>query len=65
MPRVSFLGVGGGLNHLCEVEVPEMFAEFIGGRLNGVLMWCQRERLPKLEGDTRLPGKYQVLSVFA
>ena len=25
MPRVSFLGVGGGLNHLCEVEVPEMF----------------------------------------
>ena len=39
MPRVSFLGVGGGLNHLCEVEVPEMFAEFIGGRLNGVLMW--------------------------
>ena len=39
MPRVSSLGVGGGLNHLCEVEVPEMFAEFIGGRLNGVLMW--------------------------
>ena len=39
MPRVSCLGVGGGLNHLCEVEVPEKFAEFIGGRLNGVLMW--------------------------
>ena len=39
MPLVSCLGVGGGLNHLCEVEVPEMFAEFIGGRLNGVLMW--------------------------
>ena len=27
MPRVSRLGVGGGLNHLCEVEVPEMFGE--------------------------------------
>ena len=39
MPRVSCLGVGGGLNHLCEVEVPEMFAEIIGGHLNGVRMW--------------------------
>ena len=25
MPRVSRLGVGGGLNHLCEVEVPEEY----------------------------------------
>ena len=39
MPRVSCLGVGGGLNHLCEVELPEMFAELIGGLLSGVLMW--------------------------
>jgi hypothetical protein len=39
MPRVSCLGVGGGLNHLCEVEVPEMFAEIIGGRLIGLHMW--------------------------
>ena len=39
MPLVSCLGVGGGLNHLCEVEVPEMFAESIGGLLNGGHMW--------------------------
>ena len=39
MPRVACLGVGGGVNHLCEVEGPEMFAEIIGGRLNGVRMW--------------------------
>ena len=31
MPRGSSLGVGGGLNHLCEVEVPEVFAEVVGG----------------------------------
>ena len=39
MPRVSCLGVGDGLNHLCEVEVPEMFAELIGGLLNGGLVF--------------------------
>ena len=30
MPRVACLDVGGGLNHLCEVEVPEMFGEITG-----------------------------------
>ena len=35
MPRVSGLGVGGGLNHLCEVEVPEMFDR--GGRQRGMM----------------------------
>ena len=30
MTRVSSLGVGGGFNHLCEVEVPEGFAESVG-----------------------------------
>ena len=39
MPRVSCLGVGGGLNHLCEVEVPEVFAEVVGGRLISLHMW--------------------------
>ena len=39
MPLVSCLGGGGGLNHLCEVELPEMFAELIGGLLSGVRMW--------------------------
>ena len=38
MPLVSCLGVGGGFNHLCEVELPEMFAELIGGLLSGVRM---------------------------
>ena len=31
--------IRGGLNHLCEVEVPEMFAELIGGLLNGGLVF--------------------------
>ena len=39
MPRVSSLGVGGGLNHLCEVEVPEVFAEVVRGLLIGAHMW--------------------------
>ena len=39
MTRVSSLGIGDSLNHLCEVEVPEMFAESIGGLLNGGHMW--------------------------
>ena len=39
MSRVACLGIGGGLNHLCEVEVPEVFAEVVGGRLIGVHMW--------------------------
>ena len=39
MPRVSSLGVRGGLNHLCEVGVPEGFAESVGGRLISLHMW--------------------------
>ena len=33
MTRVSSLGVGDGLNHLGEVEGPEVLTESIGGRL--------------------------------
>ena len=39
MTRVASLGVGGGLNHLREVEIPEGFAESVGGRLISLHMW--------------------------
>ena len=39
MTRVSSLSVGDGLNHLGEVEVPEGFAESVGGRLISLHMW--------------------------
>ena len=48
---------GGGLNHLCEVEVPEMFAEIIGGRLNGFHMWPPTGH--DLLGDPLLLGQAQ------
>ena len=30
---------GGGLNHLCEVEVPEVLTESVGGRMISLHMW--------------------------
>ena len=38
MTQVSSLGVGGGLNHLGEVEFPEVVTEIVGGRLIRVYM---------------------------